>query len=327
MTSGRAAISSALSIISSGVTHTGQPGPWIISIASGSSWSMPWRMIEWVWPPHTSMIAQRRVVTAWIWSMSRLARSGSLNSSRYFMTRLQVRAVCVGDVDTRLPRSDRESVAELLLEHAQLLEVSERPLRRLLVETSGWRSRRARSTYSPSCDVGHVLQADVLAHAAEVDLGHRRAVTFFDADHAFPERPGTWRPPPSSLNRCTRISEPPLRAADRARARRRSAEVGGGASARKPAASSRSRDHASSRAFWNTPPAKATVLRVSVSSSPASSSASSVRAARRCRPRLRGSGRATRRDRDTGPRGRRRSSGSPVRRRRIGTHRCDRRQP
>ena len=33
MTSGRAAIASALSMISSGVTHTGQPGPWISSIS------------------------------------------------------------------------------------------------------------------------------------------------------------------------------------------------------------------------------------------------------------------------------------------------------
>ena len=69
---------------SSGVTHTGQPGPWIISIPDGSSWSMPWRMIEWVWPPHTSMIAHGRVVTAWIRSSSRAARAGSANSSRYF---------------------------------------------------------------------------------------------------------------------------------------------------------------------------------------------------------------------------------------------------
>ena len=48
ITFGRRAISSALSIISSGVTHTGQPGPWISSTPSGSSWSMPCRMIEWV---------------------------------------------------------------------------------------------------------------------------------------------------------------------------------------------------------------------------------------------------------------------------------------
>ena len=57
MTSGRAAIASARSIVSSGVTHTGQPGPWISSTPSGSSWSMPLRMIVWVWPPQTSMSA------------------------------------------------------------------------------------------------------------------------------------------------------------------------------------------------------------------------------------------------------------------------------
>ncbi len=57
ITSGREAISSARSISSSGVTQTGQPGPWIISTWSGISWSMPCRMIEWVCPPQTSMIA------------------------------------------------------------------------------------------------------------------------------------------------------------------------------------------------------------------------------------------------------------------------------
>ena len=48
----------------------GSPGPWIISISSGSSWSMPCRMIECVWPPQTSMIAHGRVVAAWISSSS-----------------------------------------------------------------------------------------------------------------------------------------------------------------------------------------------------------------------------------------------------------------
>ena len=51
-------MASALSIISSGVTQTGQPGPWIISISRGSIWSMPFRMIECVWPPQTSMMFQ-----------------------------------------------------------------------------------------------------------------------------------------------------------------------------------------------------------------------------------------------------------------------------
>ena len=46
---------------------------------------MPLRMIEWVWPPHTSMIAQSRVVLWWISSKRRRASPGSLNSSRYFI--------------------------------------------------------------------------------------------------------------------------------------------------------------------------------------------------------------------------------------------------
>ncbi len=49
---------------------------------------MPCRMIEWVCPPQTSIIAQGWVVTAWIWSISFLASSGLLNSSRYFMPAL-----------------------------------------------------------------------------------------------------------------------------------------------------------------------------------------------------------------------------------------------
>ena len=77
ITSGRAAISSALSIISSGVTHTGQPGPWISSTCSGSNWSMPCRMMVWVCPPHTSISVQGRVTVARMRSSSRAASSGS----------------------------------------------------------------------------------------------------------------------------------------------------------------------------------------------------------------------------------------------------------
>jgi len=41
MTSGRAAMTSALSICSSGVTQTGQPGPWIIRTPAGNASSIP----------------------------------------------------------------------------------------------------------------------------------------------------------------------------------------------------------------------------------------------------------------------------------------------
>ena len=84
MTSGRAAIASALSTCSSGVTQTGQPGPWIIRTPSGSASSIPCFTIVWVWPPQTSMRVHGRVVTRWISAISFFARTGSRYSSRYF---------------------------------------------------------------------------------------------------------------------------------------------------------------------------------------------------------------------------------------------------
>ena len=61
ITPSRAAMACALSIVSSGVTHTGHPGPCTSSIPSGRSRSMPCFTIEWVWPPQTSIITQGRV--------------------------------------------------------------------------------------------------------------------------------------------------------------------------------------------------------------------------------------------------------------------------
>ena len=61
ITPGRAAIASARSICSSGVTQTGQPGPCTSRSPSGTSRSMPLRTRVCVWPPQTSMIVQGRV--------------------------------------------------------------------------------------------------------------------------------------------------------------------------------------------------------------------------------------------------------------------------
>ncbi len=102
MTPSRDAISNALSIVSSGVTQTGQPGPWTISMSSGRRRSMPLRMIEWVWPPHTSISTWCFVVISAMSSRSRRARSGSRNSSRYF-TRRPWRLL----LPPRAPRRDR----------------------------------------------------------------------------------------------------------------------------------------------------------------------------------------------------------------------------
>ena len=122
ITSGRAAMASARSIISSGVTQTGQPGPWISSISSGSSWSMPLRMIEWVCPPQTSMSAHGRVAAA-LDLVSRRARE----------RRVAELVEVLHDASALLARVRRRPT-ELLLEHAELVEQRERLERRGLVE-------------------------------------------------------------------------------------------------------------------------------------------------------------------------------------------------
>ena len=62
MTSGIDAISIAFSMSSSGVTHTGHPGPCTSVTVSGRSSSTPNFTMACVWPPHTSMSVQGRVV-------------------------------------------------------------------------------------------------------------------------------------------------------------------------------------------------------------------------------------------------------------------------
>src|ERR1017187_6797033 len=85
MTSGRRAMACARSIISSGVTHTGQPGPCTSSTPSGRSWSMPFFTMEWVCPPHTSISTHGRVWMRRISATILPATSPSRYSSRYFI--------------------------------------------------------------------------------------------------------------------------------------------------------------------------------------------------------------------------------------------------
>jgi hypothetical protein len=82
MTSGREAIAWARSIISSEVTHTGQPGPWSSSTSEGRTWSIPYLTMVWVWPPQTSMSVHGRVTA---WRMARTIRSAA-SPSRYSST-------------------------------------------------------------------------------------------------------------------------------------------------------------------------------------------------------------------------------------------------
>ena len=176
MTSGRAAISSALSITSSGVTQTGQPGPWISSMPSGSSWSRPCRMIEWVWPPQTSIIAQGWVAVAWMSSSSRLASSGSWNSSRYFIDMPPAGRARSGRAGhAGLLGGASPVVAELGVELAHLAEDLERLQRRLLVEALQGEAD-VHDGVLADLEVRHVGQAHLLGHAAEVDLRDAGAV-------------------------------------------------------------------------------------------------------------------------------------------------------
>src|SRR3954449_2957966 len=82
ITSGRAATATARSINSNGVTHTGQPGPWTSVTSGGNSSSIPWRTIECVCPPQTSMSTHGRVTAARIAASSRWTAAGSRYSSR-----------------------------------------------------------------------------------------------------------------------------------------------------------------------------------------------------------------------------------------------------
>ena len=61
ITSGRRAMAIALSISSSGVTHTGQPGPCTSVISGGSIRSIPDLISVCVCPPQISMIIHGRV--------------------------------------------------------------------------------------------------------------------------------------------------------------------------------------------------------------------------------------------------------------------------
>ena len=64
MTPGWPAIAIALSIVSSGVTQTGHPGPWTRVISGGSRSPESDLTIVCVCPPQISMIVQGRVTIA-----------------------------------------------------------------------------------------------------------------------------------------------------------------------------------------------------------------------------------------------------------------------
>ena len=119
ITSGREAIAMALSIISSGVTHTGQPGPCTSSIPGGRSSSMPYLTIVCVCPPQTSMMVHGLVVTARRACRSLLAAAGSRYSSRYFMG--------ISRVSAQRVRSSRRETAKTCFASASSIRDRAKP--------------------------------------------------------------------------------------------------------------------------------------------------------------------------------------------------------
>ena len=157
---------------------------------------MPFLMMECVCPPQTSMIFQGRVVT---WAISRAMRcaiSPLRNSVRYFIGVLQSDASGARPAPPHLPTLSARrsfhrdssiaarlaarakassSLGQFLVEHAQGAEIGERLLGRLLVDLGDGKAHVDDGVVA-DLDLGHVVQADVLDHAAEVDPAH--------ADHA-----------------------------------------------------------------------------------------------------------------------------------------------
>src|SRR5829696_5588067 len=152
ITSGRAATATARSISSSGVTQTGHPGPWTSVTSDGSSSSIPWRTIEWVCPPQTSMSTHGRVTAARIAASSRPTAAGSRYSSR-----------------------NRIGSLPDLVQLAGLGQQGEHPVGLGLIEP-GQGEPDVNQGVLPDGDVRDVLQAHPLEDPAEVDAAHEQVV-------------------------------------------------------------------------------------------------------------------------------------------------------
>src|SRR4051812_12838680 len=152
ITSGRAATATARSISSSGVTHTGQPGPWTSVTSGGNSSSIPWRTIECVCPPHTSISTHGRVTADRMAASSRPTAAGSRYSSRK-------RIVAFPD----------------LVQRAGLGQEGEHAAGLVLVEPGEGEPDVDQGVLADG-DVRDVFEADPLEDAAEIDPAHEQVV-------------------------------------------------------------------------------------------------------------------------------------------------------
>src|SRR5579864_4657388 len=144
ITSGRCEIDTALSINSSGVTQTGQPGPCTSVISFGSKSSRPLLTMVCVCPPQTSMMVQGRVT----WRRMAWASCSAAFGSRYSL----------------------RNFTQFLFQHPQLFEVFEDLPRLDLVDDADGKSY-VNEHIIPHSGLGRVREIDFFADAAEIDLG------------------------------------------------------------------------------------------------------------------------------------------------------------
>src|SRR5271165_2432713 len=144
ITSGRCAMATALSISSTGVTQTGQPGPCTSEISRGSRSSRPLLTMVWVWPPQISMIVHERVT---------FPRIACASCSAAFWSRYSLR-----------------NFTEFLFQASEFFEVLEDSFGLGLVDHTDGETDVDEDILA---DLGlrSVGQVDVFADAAEVDLG------------------------------------------------------------------------------------------------------------------------------------------------------------
>src|ERR1035437_2670644 len=183
MTSGCRAIACALSIISNGVTPTGQPGPCTSSTPSGRSWASPFLTMEWVCPPQTSINTHGRVWMRRISATILVATSPSRYSSRYFIAVAPLDESTHGRPLSRfnlvyLFHNGRVQLVELVEFHQRLVG----SFRFRLIDAADGEADMHQNVFS-GLRLRQVFKAGLAHNAAELHLGHAQSALVVRFDH------------------------------------------------------------------------------------------------------------------------------------------------
>ena len=154
----------ALSIISSGVTQTGQPGPWTSSTELGIKSSMPYRINVCVCPPQTSIRTQGRVARRAIF----FARAMAISPISVFVYIFHaLRSEC-WEPAVRFRRSLRSFRAKLFLQQAHFLQEQEGALGLFLIHTGDCKSHVNQHVVADR-GFGHEIEANLTHDSAEIN--------------------------------------------------------------------------------------------------------------------------------------------------------------